>query len=135
LFCVQPVHHGYLVAARGYGLALGFLSLAVYLFARTLVRDGEELSEREILNREIGISTCVALSIWRKLHFRLRQRFSVAGRRIAAVYGGSTEAWGARAVASYCRVSFPAVVILVVLAGSALTRFHGTSYSGEPTHC
>src|SRR5438477_4038213 len=48
-FVYNPFIMDYLVAARGYGLALGFLSLAVYLFARTLVRDGEELSEREIL--------------------------------------------------------------------------------------
>src|SRR6266481_3844443 len=67
-FVYNPFIMDYLVAARGYGLALGFFSLAVYLFARTLVRL-EKPSERDILNYATAISASVALSFCANFSF------------------------------------------------------------------
>ncbi len=123
-FVYNPFIMDYLVAARGYGLALGFLSLAVYLFARTLLRDGEELSEREILNRAIAISACVALSICANFTFAYASGFLLLA---AGSLAGIPWIKQKRGVLALLRLtaacSFPAIVILVVLAGSALTRF------------
>ena len=123
-FVYNPFIMDYLVAARGYGLALGFLSLAVYLFARTVIRDRDELSEREILHSAIAMSACVALSICANFTFAYASGFLL----LAA--GSLAGAWSIeqrRGVPALLRLTaaclLPTVAILVVLAGSALTRF------------
>jgi hypothetical protein len=71
----NPFIMDYLVAARGYGLALGFLGLAMYLLAKTIVRTGAEPSERMILNRAAGISVCVGFSICANFSFAFANGF------------------------------------------------------------
>jgi len=121
----NPFIMDYLVAARGYGLALGFLGLAMYLLARTLVLVGEgEPSEREILNDAAGISACVGLSICANFSFAFADGF------LLLIAGSLAWVWmirqklGIRAWARLAlRCSIPVLMILLILAGSALTQF------------
>src|SRR5260370_24302386 len=75
-FVYNPFVMDYLVAARGYGLALGFLSLAMYLLARMVVRS-ENADEHEILNHAAGISVCAGFSFAANFTFAYANAFLV----------------------------------------------------------
>jgi len=120
----NPFIMDYLVAARGYGLALGFLGLAIYLLAREVVRTNPKRSEGEILSYAAAISACVGLSICANFSFAL-----VCGS-VLLVAGSLSWVWmfgqnlGARAWARLAlRCLVPVFMILLILAGSALTHF------------
>ena len=120
----NPFIMDYLVAARGYGLALGFYGLAMYVLARMLVRPGaNNPCERQILNHAVAISTCVALS------FCANFTFGFAGTFLLLLAGSCATVWGRRetGMAGWARLTFaltfPAVLIILVFAGSALTQF------------
>ena len=67
-FVYNPFVMDYLVAARGYGLAIGFLSLSLYLIARMLFAwDGA--SERKILKTAVAASVAGALSFCANFSF------------------------------------------------------------------
>jgi hypothetical protein len=59
-FICNPFVMDYLVAARGYGLAIGLLTLAVALAVRTLLR--LDATERELIGTTACIAGCTALS-------------------------------------------------------------------------
>jgi len=60
-FVYNPFVMDYLVAARGYGLAIGFLTLAVTLAVRVLLR--QDATERQLIGATAGISACAGLSL------------------------------------------------------------------------
>jgi hypothetical protein len=61
--CVyNPFIMDYLVEARGYGLALGFLAMALFLFSRLVLRE-DAAGERRSLRDAIWISTFAGLAI------------------------------------------------------------------------
>jgi hypothetical protein len=120
-FVYNPFIMDYLVAARGYGLALGFLSLAVYLFARVLVRL-EKPSERDILNHATAISASVALSFCANFSFAYANAFL-----LAAFLAWACLEQGKRGAIAYARLAlactFPVFVAVFALSGSVLAGF------------
>jgi len=120
-FVYNPFIMDYLVAARGYGLALGFLSLAVYLFARALVRL-EKPSERDILNYATAISASVALSFCANFSFAYANAFL-----LAALLAWACLEQRKRGVIAYARLAlagtFPASLVVFALTGSVLAGF------------
>lgn len=119
----NPFVLDYLVAARGYGLALGFLGLAIYFFARLVLvggnRDGEDQAVKDLSR----ISLCLALSICASFTFAYANAFllliatAVAGRSFWR-RGGAFQAvhiLGASIV--------PASLTMLVCVGSTLARF------------
>ena len=120
----NPFIMDYLVAARGYGLALGFLTLALYLFARILVQDWNSITESAALNHGIAISASIALCFCANFAFAYACGFLwLAVASLAAMWLWrrklGTLTW--MRMASAC--ALPALAIVLVLAGSALTRF------------
>lgn len=120
----NPFIMDYLVAARGYGLALGFLSFAMYTLMRLLFRSSEELKEEEVVNGAAVISACVGLCICSNFSF------SIVVCVLALLSGILATVWlrrERRPLTTWARVSaglaIPALVIVLVLAGSALTDF------------
>ncbi len=120
----NPFIMDYLVASRGYGLALGFLSLAVYLFASTLIEEQGQADGSKARWRAAGISTCVGLSICASFPFAYASGFLLL---VAVSLAGISWAARERGVLGLGRLVgahlFPAAVVLLVLAGSALTQF------------
>ena len=120
----NPFIMDYLVAARGYGLALGFLSFAMYTLVRLLFRSAEELKEEEVVKGAALISASVGLCICSNF------AFSIAVGVLALLTGMLATVWlrrERRPLTTWARVSaalaVPALVIVLVLAGSALTDF------------
>jgi hypothetical protein len=120
-FVYNPFIMDYLVVARGYGLALGFLSLAMYLFARALVRL-EEPSEREILKHAMAISACAALSLSANFSFAYASAFLFASFLAWACLEQRKRGWTACARLAF-DCTWPAVVIVFMLTGSVLAAF------------
>jgi hypothetical protein len=124
-FVCNPFIMDYLVAARGYGMALGFLGLAIYLFAGMLLEERGGIGERDILKRSAAISACIALSICASYTFAYACSFlllaagSLAGVRLVKQKRGISLTL--LRLAAAC--SLPGIIILAVFAGSALTRF------------
>lgn len=120
-FVYNPFLMDYLVAARGYGLALGFFGMALYLFAGALVRAAEP-GEREILNRARAVSACVALSFCANFSFAWANAFLLAAFFIWAFAKRRKRGKVACArLATAC--AFPGFVVVFVLTGSVLARF------------
>src|SRR5579864_6568289 len=120
-FVYNPFVMDYLVAARGYGLALGFLSLAMYLFARavmTLQKPGDQ----EILYYAKTISACVAVSFCANFSFAYANAFLLGAFLVWAI-----QEQRRRGEMAYWRLALACVVplflILFGLAGSTLVRF------------
>jgi hypothetical protein len=111
----------YLVVARGYGLALGFLMLAIYLFARTLVTS-KEPSPREIMRYALAVSICIGFSLTANFSFGYAGGFLLLAALV--VWTRQQPGLGIRGVARLaCACFLPALVILFVLAGSVLAAF------------
>jgi hypothetical protein len=123
-FIYNPFIMDYLVAARGYGLALGFLSLAIYQLAKTLLQDWGTNSERNMLNRVMSISACAALSFCASFTFAYASGFLLF---IACALVGLRLLQRKHRIVSLARLaaasSLPAILVVICLAGSALTRF------------
>jgi hypothetical protein len=117
----NPFIMDYLVVARGYGLALGFFLLAIYLLARTLVRRHEP-GDREILNYAAGFSACVGVSLCANFSFGYANAFLLL---VGFVLWSVQErkrglfAWARLLLA--CAV--PASAILLFVAGPVLADF------------
>ena len=112
----NPFIMDYLVAARGYGLALGFLSLGLYLLA--------EMIKEPSAQRLAGISACAGLAICANFSFAFASTFLllVAGVPPCLALFSRTNrlhSW-ARLLAAW---TLPACASVLVLAGAALTRF------------
>jgi hypothetical protein len=111
----------YLVAARGYGLALGFQTLALYLFSRMLVHPGPP-SETHLRNQAVAMSICAGLSLCANFSFAYADIFLLL---IFALWACLKQrryqlgAWWRITVACLS----PAIVVVFVLAGSVLTNF------------
>jgi hypothetical protein len=117
----NPFLMDYLVVARGYGLALGFLMLAIYLFARTLVRR-KEPGRREILLHAMAVSVCIGFSLTANFSFGYADGFLLLAALV--VWTLQQPGLGIRArVRLACVCFIPALVILFVLAGSVLAAF------------
>ncbi len=120
----NPFIMDYLVAARGYGLGLGFLSYAMYTLMRLLFRSSEELTEQDVVKGAALISTCTGLTICSNF------AFSIVVSVFTVISGIWATAWlrrEPRPLTTWARVSawlaLPALVTTLVLAGSALTDF------------
>jgi hypothetical protein len=119
--CVyNPFIMDYLVAARGYGLALGFLAMALLLFSwRVLCEDGA--GERKTLREAIWLSTFAGLAICASFPFAYASGFLLMAS--AALAAMRSSAKGARAFArALAAHAIPAVLAVLVFAGSALTE-------------
>jgi hypothetical protein len=116
-FVYNPFIMDYLVAARGYGLALGFFAMALFLFSRRILRE-EGAGASEIRREAIWISTLAGLAICGNFTFVYAGGFllmvSVA---LAAIRSSAKSA--ARALAAH---ALPALLVLLIFAGSALTE-------------
>jgi hypothetical protein len=121
-FVYNPFVMDYLVAARGYGLAIGFFSLAMYLFAQTLVRL-EEPSEREILNHAKAVSACAALSFCANFSFAYTNALLVLVALFTWAWLQQRKRGLIACVHLALACSFPAFVIVFVLTGSVLAGF------------
>ena len=123
-FVYNPFIMDYLVAARGYGLALGFLSLAIYFFVLTLSGLDEKTSEQTALKHALAISTCVGMAICANF------AFAYAGAFLVLVSGSFRITYSVRQnldrlflVRLAIAFALPAILVLLVFAGSALTNF------------
>jgi hypothetical protein len=117
--CVyNPFIMDYLVAARGYGLALGFLVTALFLFSRRVLREegaGEPKMRREV----IWISAFAGLAICGTFPFAYASGFLLMVSAALDAMRSSAKS-AARGLAAY---AIPALLVLLVFAGSALTEF------------
>ena len=119
----NPFIMDYLVAARGYALALGFLSFAMYTLMRLLFRSSE-VEEEEVVKGAALISACVGLAICSNFSFSIVAGvFGLLSGALAFLWMGRER----KPLATWARVSawltIPALVIVLLLAGSALTEF------------
>jgi hypothetical protein len=117
-FIYNPFIMDYLVAARGYGLAIGFLTLAVALAIRTLLR--LKATERELIGATAYISGCVGLS------FCANYSFGYANVVLLWVFLAKAclrvAYWRSRA--RLCLAAMmPAAVLVLCIAGPMLLRF------------
>ncbi len=124
-FVFNPFLMDYLVAARGYGLALGFLSLAIYLVARMLVRPQlnlERPEEREILSHAAAISVCAAFSFAANFTFAYANAFLVL-----AFFAWACREQRKRGSITCVRLALacavPGLVVALILTGSVLLEF------------
>jgi len=117
-FVYNPFIMDYLVAARGYGLALGFLALAVFLFSRRVLRD-EGASQRNLLRDAIWMSTLAGLAICGSFGFAYACGFLLMISTVLASRRTSLKV-AARTLAAHL---IPAVLTVLIFAGSALTEF------------
>ncbi len=116
----NPFIMDYLVAARGYGLALGFLGLAIMLVAQLLIRREAQPNEREILSHIAAISACIGLSICANFSFAFANGFLMLAAGSLALL---SIKFGIRAcVRLALAASLPALLIVLILAGSALLQ-------------
>lgn len=109
------------MAARGYSLALGFLCLAIYLLARTLIRLAKP-TQWEILNHARAVSVCVALSFCANFSFAYANAFLLLAAFFTWLFprrNCGTIACSRLALAC----AFPAFVVIYVLVGSVLSTF------------
>lgn len=116
--CVyNPFIMDYLVAARGYGLALGFFAMALFMFSRRVLRE-EDAGERTIRREAIWMSTLAGLTICGSFTFAYASGFLLtASLALAAMRSGAKSA--ARVLAAH---AIPALLVLLIFAGSALTE-------------
>ncbi len=122
LCCVyNPFVMDYLTAARGYSLALAFLSVAMYQLAALLIL--QEESPRDILRRAAIISAAAGTAICANL------TFSYASLFLLLIFGAFSAAriWKSGDLRVLMRLGsmgvLPILAILLIFAGSALTRF------------
>ena len=114
-FVYNPLIMDYLVAARGYALALGFFAITLFLLARGILGGIWTLRDLALLSACVGLSICSNFSFAYASGFLL-----LAAATLTALPLKRTPQSGLR-IASAC--SLPALTALLVLAGSALTRF------------
>ena len=123
-FVYNPFIMDYLVAARGYGLALGFLSLALYFFVLTLSGLDETTSEQTALKHALAISTCVALAICANFAFAYAGAFlMLVSASLRIIYSVRQRLDRHFLVRLFIAFALPAILVLLVFAGSALTKF------------
>ena len=117
-FICNPFVMDYLVAARGYGLAIGFLTLAVALVVRTLLR--LEATEGERIGATACISGCAGLS------FCANFSFAYANVVLLCVFLAKVcprvAHWRSRARLAFAAVA-PATALVLCIAGPMLLRF------------
>lgn len=124
-FVYNPFIMDYLVAARGYSLALGFLNLATWLLVRTMLDSDIRIGcRREGLHRMASVSVCVGFSICASFTFAyasgsvLLAMALVTGARYMRERGGPFDV--GRVVAAG---ALPAVAVLLIFAGSSIVNF------------
>ena len=76
-FVFNPFVMDYFVAARGYGLAIGFFTLALWYASTALIRQAE-LTERQLFAHSVQSSVCAALSICANFSFAYANLMLVA---------------------------------------------------------
>ena len=120
-FVYNPFIMDYLVAARGYGLALGFFTLAIYIVAQTLVQ-AEKPGERETLSHVRAVSICAAVSFCANFAFAYANVVLLLVFVAWAYLEQRNHNW-----ISYARLTFvcafPALLIVFLVAGSVLVSF------------
>jgi len=120
----NPFIMDYLVAARGYGLALGFLNLAIYLLARLLVTVERDVGGRPVLACASAISACTGLSVCANLSFSYAVFFLLVVTAVISagfMWRKKHGPWELVKLGLAC--TMPALLVLLVLGGSAVTRF------------
>jgi hypothetical protein len=113
-FAFNPFIMDYLVAARGYGLALGFFMAAVMLMTKAILAEGGEIAP---IRRTVTLSTCAGLAI--------SSNFSFAYACCALVGVWLVFTWRRHRTelpALLVAAVAPVTVVLLVLAGHPLIR-------------
>ena len=116
-FVYNPFIMDYLVAARGYGLALGFFAMALFLFSQRILRE-EGAGGSEIRREAIWISTFVGLAICGNFTFAYAGGFLLMVSVALTAIRSSAKST-ARALAAH---ALPVLLVLLIFAGSALTE-------------
>ena len=119
----NPFVMDFLLAARGYGLALGFLSVALYVFARTVVvdeagADGMSLRQAAVMSAYAGLSISANFAFAYGVGFLLIVAGGLTAARLRRQNARATEMLGFAAA-----FAFPPAFVLFVVAGSALAHF------------
>ena len=118
-FIYNPFVMDYLVVARGYGLALGFFTLAIALAVRTLLRL-DEAGDWELIWVTAGISACLGIS------FCANYSFAFANAALLCVFYARVSlrvaGWRGRLRLAFAATA-PAVVLTMCIAGPMLLRF------------
>ena len=126
----NPLILDYLVAARGYGLAIGFLLAALALIGKTIIGVGQE--DREELQKTCGrISALLGLSFAANFSFAIADSVTLLLFFLWVVirYGKAGRAWYAR-LAAWCFL--PGIMIAFFLCGSVLLNWpKGQLYFGS----
>ncbi len=113
----------YLVAARGYALALGSFTLAIYLFARTLAAR-TRLSDRQLLNNAAAISAFTALSFTANFSFAYANGFLLLAVFGTWMYYLIRRKRGPHVLVRLALAcTLPALVVAFVIAGSVVAEF------------
>ena len=108
----------FLVAARGYGLASGFLLLAIYLVADALAPD----SSKSLLRACVLASVCIALSFVSNFSFAFVDSAAIGLLYLWASAGDSLKTRAKLATACF----LPGLLVAGILAGRALLTWeHG----------
>lgn len=119
-YVYNPFIMDFLVAARGYGLAVGFLALALYLVTSVTFRDGG--GEFPPARRLAAISACAALSFCANFSFAYMDAAVVAFAFIAACLRIRDNRIGTAArFAAACIL--PALCIASLIVGSVVAHF------------
>ena len=116
----NPFVMDYLVAARGYGLAIGLLSLAAYFTVRTLLRL-DQASEREMMRKVTAASVCAALSFCANFSYAY-----VNAALIAVLLAWACARIRKQGPIACARLAFaslvPACVVAIALTGPMLAQ-------------
>ena len=121
-FVYNPFVMDYLVAARGYGLAIGFFALSLYLLTSLLdqIRTGNKLN---LLRLGMAISASTSLSFTANFSWGYANGFLLTAAWIWILFG--QRHLGVKAALRLTlMLSIPAALILLVFAGSTLTTFN-----------
>jgi hypothetical protein len=127
---LNPFILDYLVAARGYGLAAGFLSAAIAVIANAM------LAERRYHDAQMRAS-CISISILLALSFSANFSFGIADATIALFYfawavmhRGKVSGWKYARLAAEC--FGPGILTAFVLSGAVVLKFpRGQLYFGS----
>lgn len=120
-FVYNPFVMDYLVAARGYGLALGLLAMAIFLFSELMLQEC-----KSGLGQLAAVSVLVSLAVCASFTFAYAGAFLLAATALSA-YSKTTQSRDLRSLLRLgAATALPALLTLMIFAGSALTRFPRT---------
>lgn len=120
-FLYNPFVMDYLVAARGYSLALGFLTLNIFLLARLVIRHADD-RQPDLLRQTALASAVAALSFSANFSFAWANAFLLAAFLSWSWWRQRSPGWVAR-VKLVLAAAAPGMIVTYLLVGSVLANF------------